>query len=67
MVTTLVAGSLRERFDNQLAEAGRVAADAVVRNERNHLEGVRTLAFTEGVEQAVAAGDTQSLTRCWSP
>jgi len=67
MVTTLVAGSLRERFDNQLAEAGRVAADAVVRNERNHLEGVRTLAFTEGVGQAVAAGDTQSLTTLLEP
>jgi putative nucleotidyltransferase with HDIG domain len=61
MVTTLVAGSLRERFDNQLAEAGRVTSDAVVRNERNHLEGVRALAFTEGVGQAVDAGDTQAL------
>jgi len=67
MVTTLVAGSLRERFDNQLAEAGRVAADAVVRDERNHLEVVRTLAFTEGVGQAVAAGDTQSLTTLLGP
>lgn len=61
MVTTLVTGSLRERFDNQLAEAGRVAADALVRKEREHLEGVRALAFTEGVGQAVAAGDTKSL------
>ena len=67
MVTTLVAGSLRERFDNQLAEAGRVAADAVVRKERNHLEDVRNLAFTEGVGQAVAAGDTQSLTTLLEP
>ena len=67
MVTTLVAGSLQERFDNQLAEAGRVAADSVVRKERNHLEGVRALAFTEGVGQAVAAGDTQSLTTLVEP
>ncbi len=39
----------------------------MVRNERNHLEGVRTLAFTEGVGQAVAAGDTQSLTTLLEP
>ena len=31
LVTRLVTGSLTERFDNQLAEAGRVTADAVVR------------------------------------
>jgi putative nucleotidyltransferase with HDIG domain len=61
MVTTLVAGSLQERFDNQLAEAGGVAADALARKERDHLEAVRSLAFTEGVGQAVAAGDTQGL------
>jgi putative nucleotidyltransferase with HDIG domain len=61
MVTDLIAGSLRERFENQLAEAGHVAADAVVRKEREHLEGVRALAFTEGVAGAVTAGDTQSL------
>jgi putative nucleotidyltransferase with HDIG domain len=67
MVTTLVAGSLQERFDNQLVEAGRVAADSVVRKERDHLEGVRTVAFTEGVAQAVAAGDTQSMTGLLEP
>jgi putative nucleotidyltransferase with HDIG domain len=67
MVTTLVAGSLRERFDNQLAEAGSVAADALVRKERDHLEAARSLAFTEGVGQAVAAGDTQSLERLLEP
>lgn len=67
MVTGLVAGSLRERFDNQLAEAGRVATDAVVRKEREHLEGVRALAFTEGVAEAVAAGDTQSLDELLEP
>ena len=67
MVTTLVAGSLRERFDNQLIEAGRVAADALVRKERDHLEAVRSLAFTEGVGQAVAAGDTETLDRLLEP
>ena len=60
LVTQLVAGSLQERFDNQLAEAGRVASDAVVRKEREHLQVVRAMAYTDGVpqaiEQAIAAG-----------
>jgi hypothetical protein len=45
MVTRLVVTSFEERFDNQLAEASRVAADSVVRRERQHLETVRAVAF----------------------
>ena len=55
--TRLVTGSLSERFDNQLAEAGRVVADTVVRKEREHLATVRAVAFTEGVPEAVRAAD----------
>lgn len=61
LVTQLVAGSLRERFDNQLVEAGRVASDAVVRKEREHLESVRAMAFTEGVPEALQAGEPAEL------
>jgi len=38
VVTQLVAGSLKECFNNQLLEAGRVTSDSVVRKEREHLE-----------------------------
>ncbi|HEY8171613.1 MAG TPA: HD domain-containing phosphohydrolase [Dehalococcoidia bacterium] len=55
LVTRLVSGSLDERFNNQLAEASRVASDALVRQERRHLETVRAVAFTEGVGSAAAA------------
>ena len=48
LVTKLVVGSLEERFNNQLAEAARVTADSFVRRERQHLEVVRGIAFTEG-------------------
>jgi signal transduction histidine kinase len=61
VVTQLVAGSLEERFNNQLVEAGRVASDSVVRKERKHLEVLRALAFTEGVDGAVASGDMHIL------
>ncbi len=57
LVTRLVAGSLDERFNNQLAEAGRVASDSLVRTERGHLEAVRAIAFTEGVPDAAATGN----------
>jgi HAMP domain-containing protein len=61
IATRLVAGSLEERFENQLAEAGRVASDSVVRLERQHLETVRGVAFTKGVAEAVVAGDEDRL------
>jgi len=61
IATRLVAGSLEERFNNQLAEAARVASDSVVRRERQHLEVVRGVAFTEGVPGATVSGSTTEL------
>jgi len=61
VVSQLVAGSLEERFANQLLEAGRVASDSVVRRERGHLEALRAMAFTQGVDVAVASGDMYTL------
>ena len=61
MVTRLVTQSLTERFDNQLAEAGRVTADDVVRKEREHLETVRAVAFTEGVAESIRQADKERL------
>lgn len=57
----LVTGSLEERFNNQLAEAGRVTSDSVVRRERQHLELVRGIAFTEGASAATEAGNSAKL------
>jgi len=61
LVTRLVTSSLTERFGNQLVEAGRVTADDVVRKEREHLETVRAVAFTEGVAESVQQRDRQRL------
>jgi putative nucleotidyltransferase with HDIG domain len=61
LVARLVGGSLDERFNNQLAEASRVASDSLVRRERKHLEAVRAVAFTDGVSTAVDARDPARL------
>lgn len=67
IATQIVTGSLEERFDNQLAEAGRVASDDVVHRERQHLEIVRAASFTEGVAEAAADSDLAALERLLLP
>lgn len=61
VVTQLVAGSLEERFVNQLVDSGQVASDSVIKKEREHLEVLRAMAFTQGVDVAVASGDRHTL------
>lgn len=57
VVTHLVASTIRERFVNQLYESARVASDSVVRVERDHLENLRLMVFTEGMASALVARD----------
>lgn len=57
VVLRLVAGTLQERFDNQLLDAGRIVAESMVDHEQTRLEVLRTVTFTEGVPEAVEAGD----------
>ena len=61
LVTRLVVGSLAERFTNQLVESGRVTADSVVRQERDHLVSVRTITFTDGLNPAITSRDVAEL------
>ncbi len=67
VVTQLVVESFSERFANQLNEAARVAADGVVRTERDHLEHLRVMANTVGVPAAVAQRDDALLLNLLSP
>jgi signal transduction histidine kinase len=67
VVTRLVTSSVRERFVNQLYEAGRVAADGIVRRERVHLETLRLMAFTAGVPEALRARDERELLSLLQP
>jgi putative nucleotidyltransferase with HDIG domain len=66
-VANLVVTSFEERFNNQLAEASRVAADAVVRREREHLSTLRAIAFTEGLAGAAKSGDAAEIARIAEP
>src|SRR5687767_12078811 len=61
VVTNLVTGSLQERFNNQLLDAGRVVAERMVAYEQERLAVLRLIANSEGVPAAVAAGDQAAL------
>jgi len=61
IVTRLVTSSVRERFINQLYEAGRVAADGIVRRERAHLEILRIAVFSAGMVEAMEARDDEAV------
>jgi adenylate cyclase len=67
VVTRLVANSLEERLTNQLLEAGRVVSDDFARQEINHIEAARILAFTSGVGEALVAADGEALLRLAQP
>jgi signal transduction histidine kinase len=57
VVTRLVSSSLSERLSNQLVEAGRVVSDTMARQEIQHIEDARLIAFTRGLGNAVQAGE----------
>jgi signal transduction histidine kinase len=61
VITRLVTSTFQERFVNQLFEAARVTSDSVVRRERTQLENLRLIAFTQGVPEALQAGDVDQL------
>lgn len=67
ILTRLVTSSIRERFTNQLYEAGRVASDGIVLQERNHLENLRIMSYTKGVSDALINRDVQEIERLLLP
>lgn len=66
-ITRLVTSSVRERFSNQLYESSRVAADGLVRRERNHLANLRLMVYTQGVAQATLNADAVRLSSLLTP
>ncbi len=61
VVSRLVAASWHERVSNQLSEASRVAADGIVRQERENLENLRLMVYSQGVAEALTARDIEAL------
>ncbi|MBK9610072.1 HD domain-containing phosphohydrolase [Candidatus Amarobacter glycogenicus] len=60
-VTELVTSSLQDRLEKQLVSASQYTADSIAKQERDQLELVRVVAFTQGVSEAVATGNSSRL------
>ncbi|MBI5959191.1 MAG: HAMP domain-containing protein [Chloroflexi bacterium] len=61
IVTRLVAGSLQERFNNQLLDSAHAATNSLADIEREQLATLRSMVFTEGVPLAVENRDADQL------
>ena len=60
-VTRLVAGSVQERFTNQLLDSAQAATNSIVEVERQQLALLRVMAYTEGVAGALLDSDADRL------
>ena len=63
----LIAGSLEDKFREELANAGIAANQAMVKLEAGQLAVVRQVAFTVGVDEAIASGDPATLQQLIAP
>ena len=61
VVTRLVASSLEERLANQLLEAGRVVSDTMARQEIDHVQSARLVAYVRGLGEALKDGDDEQV------
>jgi class 3 adenylate cyclase len=61
LVTRLLSSLLENRFQSTLLDAGRKAADSMVSLEEEHLEVWRSIAYIEGMDEAVAALDGEAI------
>src|SRR4051812_32061284 len=55
ITTRLVAGSIQERFSNQLADSAVASSNALVEIERKQLETLRLMVYTDGIPDAVVS------------
>jgi signal transduction histidine kinase len=61
IVVRLVTGSLQERFNNQLLDAGRVVSQSMVDYESKRLEVLRIVTGTDGVAENLARANRAEL------
>jgi len=61
LTTQLIAGSLEERFTRQLLDTGITAGKGLFQREQLHLQALRSMAFTEGIDEAMLAGNRDRL------
>ncbi len=61
VVVGLVTGSMRERFNNQLFDAGRIVSENMVMYEEDRLAVLRAVAGTQGVPESLATANREAL------
>jgi two-component system sensor histidine kinase VicK len=66
-VTRLVAGSVQERFSNQLADSANAATNSIVDIEQQQLATLRLMSFTDGMSDAIKARKTGDLDQWLRP
>jgi diguanylate cyclase (GGDEF)-like protein len=67
LTTSLVARSLENRIADQLVHSEDAALDAAVKLQGRQVAAIRLIVNTEGVDQAVRAGDATALRRLIVP
>jgi class 3 adenylate cyclase/CheY-like chemotaxis protein/HAMP domain-containing protein len=67
LVTRYVLDTLQERFTNQLVDVGTLSVDWMVQEETRQLDTLRVLANTQGMAEALAAGDAETVRRLAVP
>src|SRR5207248_3882743 len=67
LTTSLVATSLENRIADQLVHAQDAALDAAVKLQGRQVAAIRLIANTEGIDQAVGAGDAAARRRLIVP
>src|SRR5262245_27310728 len=67
IMTRLVAGSIQERFANQLIDSAYAASNSIVDIERQQIATLRLMVFTEGVGDAIFTKDISSLDKWLRP
>lgn len=67
IITRLVVFSKTDAFANRMAETSRVAGDNIVRHERNQLDELRRMTWTEGMAQAIFDRDAEKISAIVQP
>lgn len=67
IITRLVVFSKTDAFANRMAETSRVAGDNIVRHERNQLDELRRMIWTEGMAQAIFDRDAEKISTIVQP
>lgn len=61
VITKIMFDTVEDRFNNQLIETGKIASEAMVREEERLLNTLRLIAFTTNLPTAISAHDAEQV------